>query len=186
MLSLIENTPKDQANRIVILKNKLSPFAASKDHKKILLDWWKEAYEPLKDHPMTIGQQWSAVVKAFTLDDLSEEEKEAIFAKQNEKDSSDTAKLKRFTCNSLKAGKEGFLQIYNDFKDPKKCEEHSIAVKNSIVGGWNHRVHNDKLIELKPLYFKEIEEVGKNLKVDHVEFFVENLEPIDDDLQGTI
>lgn len=73
MLSLIENTPKDQTNRIVILKNKLCIFAASKENKKILLDWWKEAYEPLKDHSMTIGQQWSAVVKAFTLEDLSEE-----------------------------------------------------------------------------------------------------------------
>jgi len=31
---------------------------------------------------MTIGQKWSAVVKAFTLDSLTIEEKEAIFEHQ--------------------------------------------------------------------------------------------------------
>lgn len=52
---------------------------------------------------MTIGQKWSTVVKAFTLNDLTIEQKEAIFENQKAEDNSDTAKNKRFTCDSLKA-----------------------------------------------------------------------------------
>lgn len=109
ILDLIQTTAADQANRLVILKNKLTNFASNDESKKILLKWWSEEFVPLKAHPMTVGQQWSAVVKAFTIKDMSIEEKEAIFSKQNEKDSSDTAKLKRHTCNSLKASKEEFI-----------------------------------------------------------------------------
>ena len=52
---------------------------------------------------MTVGQQWTAVVMAFTLPDLTIEEKEAIFEAQRQRDPSDTAKNKRFTCDALKA-----------------------------------------------------------------------------------
>ena len=57
---------------------------------------------------MTVGQQWTAVVKAFTLPDLTIEEKQAIFEAQRLRDPSDTAKNKRFTCDSLKATVEKF------------------------------------------------------------------------------
>ena len=40
VLDLIKNTPKEQANRIVILKNKLTNFADNDENKKILLKWW--------------------------------------------------------------------------------------------------------------------------------------------------
>lgn len=55
---------------------------------------------------MTIGQEWSAVVKAYTISGLGLADKEAIFKAQHEKDSSDTAKLKRHTCDALKANHE--------------------------------------------------------------------------------
>ena len=73
--SLIINTNKEQANRIVILKSKLVLFAHTNKTKKFLLDWKANKIEELKEHPQTIGQQWSTVVKAFTLPDLSLEEK---------------------------------------------------------------------------------------------------------------
>lgn len=57
---------------------------------------------------MTIGQKWSTVVKAFTMQSLSLEQKEAIFETQRAEDPSDTAKNKRFTCDSLKANEEEF------------------------------------------------------------------------------
>lgn len=57
---------------------------------------------------MTIGQKWSAVVKAYTLKSLTNEEKEALFAAQKAEDTSDTAKNKRYTCDSLKSSEEEF------------------------------------------------------------------------------
>lgn len=57
---------------------------------------------------MTLGQQWKAVVKAYTIKSLTLEEKEAIFELQQKIDSSDTAKKYRLTCNSLKATEEEF------------------------------------------------------------------------------
>jgi hypothetical protein len=57
---------------------------------------------------MTVGQQWSTVVKAFTIKDLSIEEKEKIFQEQAARDPSDTAKNYRLTCDGLKASKEEF------------------------------------------------------------------------------
>ena len=46
------------------------------------------------------------MVKAFTLPNLSLEEKEALFEDQKKIDNSDTAKLKRALCDSLKANRE--------------------------------------------------------------------------------
>lgn len=81
-----------------------------------MIDWREGKFELLKDHPMTVVQEWSTVVGAFTLKDLTIEQKEELFASQKQKDSSDTAKLKRYTCDSLKATKEEFLKTYEDFK----------------------------------------------------------------------
>jgi hypothetical protein len=100
---LIPNIPATQQNRIVILKNKFVSFAFSNEDKKLLLKWKNGEIDNLKAHPMTVGQKWSTVVKAFTLPDLSIEEKEAIFEAQKIEDPSDTAKNKRFTCDALKA-----------------------------------------------------------------------------------
>lgn len=100
---IIPKIPEAQQNRIVILKNKFVSFAFSNEDKKILLRWKKGEEETLKAYPMTVGQKWSTVVKAFTLPDLTVEEKEAIFEAQRIEDPSDTAKNKRFTCDALKA-----------------------------------------------------------------------------------
>jgi aminopeptidase N len=76
---LIPKIPADQQNRIVILKSKLISFAYTNEEKQILLNWMNGQDQNLKDHPMTVGQRWSTVVKAFTLPTLTIEEKEAIF-----------------------------------------------------------------------------------------------------------
>ena len=144
VLDLIHQTPAEEKNRLVILKSKLPLFARADEDKMILLKWREGNFDLLKEHPMTIGQEWSAVVKAFTLKQLSIEEKEKLFESQKEKDNSDTAKLKRFTCDALKANKEDFLQFYEGFKDPNS--EHSISVKTAISGGWKSSVHSDKLL----------------------------------------
>jgi hypothetical protein len=41
---------------------------------------------------MTLSLRWSAVIKAFRLKDLSEEQKWALFAEQETRDPTDTAK----------------------------------------------------------------------------------------------
>lgn len=106
LLDLLKSTSPENKNRIVILKSKLTNFAFSGANKKVLIDWREGKFELLKEHPMTVVQEWSAVVGAFTLKDLSLEQKQALFASQKEKDNSDTAKLKRYTCDALKATKE--------------------------------------------------------------------------------
>lgn len=58
-------------------------------------------------------------------------------------------------------------------------------MKGAISGGWRSFNHQDWLIELKKTFFSDISEVAKDLHGDHLEFFIE-LEPIDDDLEGTI
>lgn len=104
--NLIPNIPKEQENRIVILKGKLVNFATSDQEKNILLNWKDGKDENLKAFPMTVGQKWTAVVKAFTIPNLTLEEKESIFESQRLQDPSDTAKNKRFTCDALKATEE--------------------------------------------------------------------------------
>jgi len=90
------------------LKNKLTDFAYSDEAINILIDWKNGKDESLKAHPMTVGQEWSTVVKAFAMKTLTMEEKEAIFEAQRVKDPSDTAKNHRFTCDALIASKEEF------------------------------------------------------------------------------
>ena len=68
---LIPQVPKEQQNRIIILKNKLVSFACTNEEMKLLLAWREGKDKVLKEHAMTIGQKWSAVVKAFTLNELS-------------------------------------------------------------------------------------------------------------------
>lgn len=177
---LIPNIPAEQQNRIVILKGKLVSFAYTGEEIRTLLSWKDGKDEVLKTHPMTVGQKWSAVVKAFTLKDLSLEEKEAIFEAQRIEDPSDTAKNKRFTVDSLKATKEEFEKIYLTFHD--KENKHSVAVKNSIAAGWNHHYHAEWLLEYRDRYFEDIQKLSEVLSGDHLEVFYDNFQPIDDDL----
>jgi aminopeptidase N len=71
LLDLLKSTSSDNKNRIVILKSKLTSFAFSDANKKVLIDWRVGKFELLKEHPMTVVQEWSAVVSAFTLKDWS-------------------------------------------------------------------------------------------------------------------
>ena len=68
---LLKKTQAQQGNRIVILKDKLTLFAQTQEKKKFLLEWKNEKIEDLKDHKLSIGQQWRAVVKGFTMKGLS-------------------------------------------------------------------------------------------------------------------
>jgi hypothetical protein len=136
--------------------------------------------ESLKAHPMTVGQKWSTVVKAFTLPDLTIEQKEAIFEAQKALDPSDTAKNKRFTCDALKATEEEFEAIYESFKDPET--KHSIAVKNSIASGWNHEHHSERLATYRDRYFDDVSKLAEKLAGDHFQVFYVSFQPIDDNL----
>jgi hypothetical protein len=69
--NLIGLTPKEQQNRIVILKGKLVNFAETEKDITTLLNWRKGEDYILKNHKMTVGQKWSTVVKAFTLNSLT-------------------------------------------------------------------------------------------------------------------
>ena len=71
ILSWIPKIGENQKNRLIALRSKLPSFASSPAAKKILLQWYNGTLEELKGHEMTVGQQWSTVVKAFTLKDLS-------------------------------------------------------------------------------------------------------------------
>jgi hypothetical protein len=177
---LIPKVHPDQQNRIVILKSKLVNFAYTNEEKTLLLDWMNDKDANLKDHPMTVGQRWSTVVKAFTLPTLTIEEKEAIFDAQKALDPSDTAKNKRFTCDALKATEEEFEKIYESFKDPDS--KYSIAIKNSIASGWNHDYHAERLAKYNDRYFEDVEKLAGVLAGDHFEVFYESFQPIDDDL----
>jgi aminopeptidase N len=68
--NLIPET-QDQQNRLTILKGKLTSFAKNEEDKKTILKWKNGQDENLKGVEMTVGQKWSAVVKAFTLTTLS-------------------------------------------------------------------------------------------------------------------
>ena len=49
---------------------------------------------------------------------LFKKKKSSLKAKKN-KDPTDTAKLKRYTCDAIKANKKEFMKFYEDFKNPK-------------------------------------------------------------------
>lgn len=154
ILSLIPKIHENQKNRLIALRSKLPSFASSAAAKKTLLEWYHGKLEALKGHDMTVGQQWSTVAKAFTLKDLSLEEKEKLYEEQAKKDPSDTAKNYRLTCDGLKASKEEFEKFYESFKD--KSNNLSITSKNYLANGWNHMIHLDWLLEYKSRYFADI------------------------------
>lgn len=55
---------------------------------------------------MSVGQQWSTVIKAFSESGIEKTVKDALLADQLLLDQSDVAKLKSATCKSLSAGPE--------------------------------------------------------------------------------
>lgn len=64
-----------------------------------------------------------------------------MFENQKNKDPSDTAKLKRYTCDAIKANKEEFMKFYEDFKNPKN--DNSISTKDAISAGWSSEIHRE-------------------------------------------
>jgi hypothetical protein len=88
---------------------------------------------------MSLMLKWRAIAKAFTLESLSLEEKEALFAAQKAEDPSDTAKRYRYLCDALKADEEEFEKIYQEFRS-KDCK-HSVTLKAFMASGWNHPFH---------------------------------------------
>jgi hypothetical protein len=71
ILNLIPKIGENQKNRLIALKSKLPSFSHSQGAKKKLLQWHQGTLEELKGQELTVGQQWSAVAKAFTISDLS-------------------------------------------------------------------------------------------------------------------
>jgi hypothetical protein len=133
---------------------------------------------------MTVGQKWSTVAKAFTLKDLSLEEKEKLFETQKADDSSDTAKRFRHLCDALKSTEEEFEQIYESFRE--KESKHSVTLKTSIAQGWNHPYHKERLLKYRDRYFKDTQDLVDQLESDHHHAFYTHLAPIDDDLEYQI
>ena len=146
ILTLIP-TVKQNQNRLIILKNKLCSFATTDEAKKTILQWKAGTLEPLNGIEMTVGQKWSTVIKAFTLKDLSVEDKEKLYEEQRAADPTDTAKNHRLTCDALLASKEEFQKHYLSFKD--KDNSASITAKNYLAKGWNHPSHLEWLSEYK-------------------------------------
>lgn len=70
-MNLIPKINEDQKNRLIALKSKLASFAQSQTAKKTFLKWYQGTLDELKGHDLTVGQQWSAVAKAFTINDLT-------------------------------------------------------------------------------------------------------------------
>lgn len=180
---LITSTDKDQTNRIIVLKSKLASFAYSPKLIQILIDWRANNVEDLKDHPQTIGQQWSTVVKAFTLPDLAIEEKEALFADQEKLDPSDTAKNHRKTVDGLRSTPEEFEQIYESFK---KDSDLSLKQKTHLMRGWNHPYHNDRLVQYRERFFKDLPLIATALNYDNAVQFLEGVEPSLEDTGATL
>lgn len=181
---LLPELPKDNQNRITILKGKLVNFAKTDEQKLTLLRWKRKEEKHLEEFEMSVGQKWSTVVKAFTVKSLSLEEKENIFAEQEKEDPSDTAKKYRCTCDSLKSSEEEFEKIYESFKS--KDNTRSVSSKQSIASGWNHPYHKERLLKYRERYFKDVQELINVLDGDHFEVFYESLAPFDDDLEYQI
>ena len=117
-------------------------------------------------------------------ENLTMEQKEALFAAQHTLDPSDTAKKHRHTCDGLKATEEEFQKIYESFRVGDK--KVSVAVKEYIASGWNHPYHKERLLKYRARYFKDVQDLITVLDGDHYECFYDNLAPIDDDLESQI
>lgn len=180
---LISTTPAEQTNRIIVLKSKLASFAYTPELIQILIDWRDNKVEDLKDHPQTIGQQWSTVIKAYTLPNLSVEEKEALFAAQEKLDPSDTAKNHRKTVDALKSTPEEYEQIYESYK---KDGELSLKQKTHSIRGWNHSYHNDRLVQYRERFFNDLPVIAKSLNYDNAVIFLDSVEPSLEDTHVTL
>lgn len=130
---------------------------------------------------MSTGQKWRIVAKAFTLNSMTLEQKEAIFEAQKAEDSSDTAKNYRLMCDSLKANEEEFENIYETLK--AKDSNLSVTVKGHIASGWNHPYHKEKLMKYRERFYKDLQGLVEVLVGDHYQAFYNDLSPIDDDLE---
>ena len=180
---MITRTDVTKANRIVVLKSKLIQFAHSPSTKRVLIDWRDNKIEDLVSHPQTIGQQWSTVVKAFTLNDLPLEEKERIYEAQFKIDASDTSKTHRKTIDALRSTPEEFDTLYESYKAEGG---ESLKQKQHSTSGWNHYFHEERLKNYRERFFKDLPNVSKNLSYDLAVNFLESAQPDLDDVDETL
>jgi hypothetical protein len=130
---------------------------------------------------MTIGQQWTTVTKAFTLKDLTVEQKEELFARQAKIDSSDTVKSKRIMCDALKSTKEDYEKLYLSYKD--KANPLSFTLKKASMSGFNNWAHIDRINEeYGKRFFDDLPEVAGTFNGAAGVMFIKNLAPVGDDL----
>jgi hypothetical protein len=81
----------------------LIDFAHSEQHIRNLLNWKDKKDENLQGISMVGGTKWHTVAKAFTLDDMSLEEKEKVFDVMQNFDKSDNLKKFRHYCDGLRS-----------------------------------------------------------------------------------
>lgn len=111
------------------------------------------------------------------------EEKEALFADQEKLDPSDTAKNHRKTVDGLRSTPEEFEQIYESFK---KDSDLSLKQKTHLMRGWNHPYHNDRLVQYRERFFKDLPLIATALNYDNAVQFLEGVEPSLEDTGATL
>jgi len=67
VIDILHTIDEKEENRIVILKARVCNFAQTPTTKQKVVDWRDKKYPALEKYEMSIGHQWKAVVKAFTL-----------------------------------------------------------------------------------------------------------------------
>ena len=75
------------------MKKSVTGLAETLAQKKLLIEWFYGRWDLLKDHPPTVPEKWAITSRAFTLsnEELSSEDKWAMFKVMEEADKSDEA-----------------------------------------------------------------------------------------------
>jgi hypothetical protein len=188
LLSLPE-TPEN-ANRKVIIREKMIDFCHTPKHAEVLHSWYHGKHAPYEKEVLNNTLRWKIVLRVFSRSELSKAQKWELFEDMKSRDSSDTMINKKITCQTLTASEEELRTAYANFF--KKEEGTSLNNFVHQVRGFNHEIHEEVI--RREYYEKFFKDVGRMLKGDltegekwfaagdYLEAFLTHFDPI---IEGT-
>jgi len=177
---LLTQTDPSNANRVVLLREKLIEFADDDRHVETLLHWYHGKHEALKDIKLTPQNKWAIVLKANRYKKLTSEEKAALIEQMTKEDPSDQAKSAAKHVEGYQVQKDKRKDV---FKSLAKQGSDSVKLTGSFMKGFNHESLLEHNKDFHNEFFENILQVFKDNEKEYAREYYHSLYPNGDDLE---
>ena len=139
-LKMLQKTEKSNANRIVLLREKLIGFASFGEKKNIdnisrLINWFEGRDSDLKDVNLEVKDKWTILNKIHLHPKISDSQKSDHFHRIADLDSSDRMKLAEQRCEAMRADESLRKRLFESYLDPDN--KLSIKLLQQSMMGFN-------------------------------------------------